>query len=90
MNADKLKAYHRAIAASRRAQEKVAALRAELAVDCTHPGEFVEAYRWEHDNGYGRQSWHTGKICTICRATDLYLTGSFRKPEPVRMSSMGE
>lgn len=26
----------------------------------------TEDYRWEHDNGYGRQSMHTGKRCVFC------------------------
>lgn len=70
-----LESYKKALKASHKAQEKVETLRKSLALDCSHPVEFVRSYRWEHDNGYGRQSAMTGKICDICRSKDLWGTG---------------
>jgi hypothetical protein len=32
----------------------------------------TEDYRWEHDNGYGRQSMTTGKRCVFCGWIKLY------------------
>jgi len=37
----------------------------EILPVCEHTS--VEEYVWEHDNGYGRQSWHTGERCRVCR-----------------------
>lgn len=39
-----------------------------LKVGCTHPEEYRGEYRWEHDNGYGRQRWVTGDRCGLCGA----------------------
>lgn len=48
-------------------EAKLEAARIAAAKSCQHPVEAREDYRWEHDNGYGRQSWVTGERCTICR-----------------------
>lgn len=50
---------------------KIADARA-LAKPCTHPVEAQMAFDWEHDNGYGVQSWHTGARCRICGATNSW------------------
>lgn len=52
--------------------------RKKLSINCNHPIEFIVAYRWEHDNGYGRQSWRSGKRCTICLMLDAWANGNFR------------
>jgi hypothetical protein len=57
---------------SRRWNEKIAKARAELGDSCSHPPEARAKYEWEHDNGYGRQSWNTGNRCRLCDATDPY------------------
>ena len=44
---------------------------------CQHPADRRTSYRWEHDNGYGRQSWHTGHMCQLCEAKDPYMSGSW-------------
>jgi hypothetical protein len=41
---------------------------------CTHPKKHLETFRWEHDNGYGRQSMHEGLRCVLCRAECRYPT----------------
>lgn len=56
---------------------RILKLRAQLSKNCKHPAEFVTTYRWEHDNGYGRQSMHTGYLCTICRARDPWQDKRF-------------
>ncbi len=37
---------------------------------CEHPR--TEEWRWEHDNGYGKQSWNSGKRCIDCRMLNLH------------------
>lgn len=39
----------------------------------------VEDYKWEHDNGYGRQSDHVGKRCRFCGWIDRWNDGKFYK-----------
>ena len=53
------KALQRAVAAVKRARE-------ELVAECPHPPAHVAQFRWEHDNGYGRQHWREGLRCTLC------------------------
>lgn len=38
-------------------------LRAE---GCDHPAEHRRPWKWEYDNGYGRQSWADGERCDLC------------------------
>ena len=54
---------HRAYARVKKARK--ALLEAD---NCTHPEEHRVDYRWEHDNGYGRQKWITGVRCELCGA----------------------
>ena len=44
---------------------------------CTHPPERRDSYRWEHDNGYGRQTMYTGVMCKLCGAKDPWSNGHF-------------
>lgn len=48
---------------------------ADLQLECNHPDAHVEEYRWESDNGYGRQTQMTGRFCTLCRARKYYTLG---------------
>lgn len=50
------------------ARAKVERLRQLLACGCAHPEKYQAEYRWEHDNGYGRQTMIMGKRCSLCRA----------------------
>lgn len=50
----------------REQNKRLEGIRLELAKNCSHPVEAVEPYRWEHDNGYGRQKMLDGLRCTIC------------------------
>lgn len=68
----KLARYKRALVSAHKANQRVSALRQELAADCQHPPEFVVEYRWEHDNGYGSQSMCTGRTCQVCGVKDPY------------------
>ena len=43
---------------------RVRILRVAVGDKCSHL--IQEDFRWEHDDGYGRQSMHTGKHCVIC------------------------
>lgn len=62
--------------------DKVDAARAALlVVGCSHPADHVKGYRWEYDNGYGRQHYNTGSRCDLCFALDPYQTGAWIKPE---------
>ncbi len=63
-----------------RMQAAVEAARKELVDGCDHPPEFVVDYRWEHDNGYGKQSWVTGKRCEICESTNNWGSTLWVKP----------
>jgi len=58
-----------------KAQKRANACRGKLAKDCKHLR--TEEYRWEHDNGYGRQSMQSGTICKICYKVDLWNSGRF-------------
>lgn len=44
---------------------------------CDHSSS--KEYRWEHDNGYGRQTMISGRICVYCRAIDPWGRGDFHK-----------
>jgi hypothetical protein len=44
---------------------------------CPHPPERRTTYRWEHDNGYGRQSIHTGEQCGLCMARNRWPGSSY-------------
>lgn len=76
-----LAGYRRLLEARATLEREIAKARAKLAKACTHPEEFVTNYRWEHDNGYGRQSMHTGRICGICLKRDPWVTGNFYAAE---------
>jgi hypothetical protein len=39
---------------------------------CDH--RVTEEYKWEHDNGYGKQSKCIGLLCVHCRARRPYQT----------------
>lgn len=49
---------------------EVSAITASLQGICDHAK--TEDYRWEHDNGYGRQTMNTGKRCVFCGWIKLY------------------
>lgn len=67
-----LKMYDRAVKASIRAAKKASELREALAINCDHPEEYRSDFEWEHDNGYGRQTRHTSKLCDICGAENRW------------------
>lgn len=62
--------YADAVARAASAYKEAETLRNLLKDGCAHPAEFVEEYKWEHDNGYGRQTMITGKRCKLCFATN--------------------
>lgn len=66
--------YERLLAKSIKASQTFRAYKAKLALTCDHPDAYVEDWKWEHDNGYGRQNWNIGKQCTICHATKSYTS----------------
>lgn len=79
MSEIELAQYNLALRNLERAQEAVSKLKKIVSVDCSHPFEYVVPFRWEHDSGYGRQSWITGQQCSICYAVDSWCNGNFRK-----------
>jgi hypothetical protein len=46
--------------------------RAQILEFCTHPEEWRRAYKWEHDNGYGRQHMREGIRCGLCLAEQAF------------------
>lgn len=58
---------------------EVSALVASLQGICDHAK--TEDYRWEHDNGYGRQSMNAGKRCVFCGWISLWNNNSFTDPK---------
>lgn len=46
--------------------DAISLLKKDLSVNCDHPEDFVSPYRWEWDDGYGKQKMMDGKRCTIC------------------------
>lgn len=49
---------------------------------CTH--KYREDYKWEHDNGYGRQTMITGERCLSCDARNAWkepFAPSWSRPE---------
>ena len=56
---------------------ELAEYKAKLSINCSHPSDRQTVYKWEHDNGYGRQSWQEGIQCGICRKIDLWNSGSW-------------
>lgn len=54
---------------------KISALTEQLKLVCDHSKP--EPYKWESDNGYGRQRWITGQRCTYCGYVDLWNRGRF-------------
>lgn len=68
MTSEQLQKYARLRKALVRAEQALRAYEAELVPICDHPSEYVREYRWEHDNGYGRQTIINGKRCSICSA----------------------
>ncbi len=61
-------AWERAQARARKAQQAREAARMAVLASCPHPPEYRREYKWEHDNGYGRQHMQTGEQCKICLA----------------------
>ena len=51
----------------------------QLRTICDHQNP--EVYQWEHDNGYGRQSWIKGKRCVHCGFIDAWSNGNFQPRE---------
>jgi len=68
----------RAKAGERLAELELDAARAALGDTCTHPAKYVKPHVWEHDNGYGRQTMHTGAWCSLCLAYDLWKNGRWQ------------
>lgn len=60
---DLLKALEARKRAYKRWDEKIEKLRAAIK-DCTHP--VTDEFKWEHDNGYGRQKMLPGLRCKLC------------------------
>lgn len=56
-------------------------LRKHLQGNCDHSE--TEDYKWEHDNGYGRQTMITGKRCVFCLWVDLWSRGHFIDPAEI-------
>jgi len=55
----------RASKSSRRYAKKIKELRDRVNEEgCEHP--VTRPYRWESDNGYGRQRWIESEQCTLC------------------------
>lgn len=48
---------------------------------CDHTG--AESYKWEHDNGYGRQTKIEGKRCVYCGFVDHWNRGNFINPTEI-------
>ena len=48
------------------ALDKVTTARAALRSNCSHEIRYTAPYRWEHDNGYGRQRMVDGEYCKAC------------------------
>ena len=46
--------------------------------NCAH--QLTEEYRWEHDNGYGRQTYISGVRCTLCGSIDHWRDDRFIHP----------
>lgn len=44
----------------------------QLQGNCDHSQ--TEEFKWEHDNGYGRQSMNTGHRCIFCGWVKYYKT----------------
>jgi hypothetical protein len=55
---------------------------AQLRPICDHSKD--EPYEWEHDNGYGTQTWVTGKRCSHCGFIDYWSRGRFIDPASTR------
>lgn len=77
--AQELRRYARLKRLAAAASAKVEEQRKMLAADCQHPTEFVQDYEWEHDNGYGQQTMHTGLSCTICRKVNRWKQGLWHR-----------
>jgi hypothetical protein len=45
-------------------RKKIQFLQQKLTKRCTH--KYTAPYRWEHDNGYGRQHMIIGERCVSC------------------------
>jgi hypothetical protein len=45
-------------------RQKIQDIRDAISPFCKH--KYTRNYRWEHDNGYGRQKWMTGLECLLC------------------------
>ena len=50
-------------------------LRKSLADKCVHPNP--ENWKWEHDNGYGKQTMIDGLRCKYCGAEKRWLSSSY-------------
>lgn len=65
----------------RKLQMEIEYLVTELQGVCDHSD--TEDYRWESDNGYGRQSKQTGRRCVYCGWIDFWSRGLFTNPRNV-------
>lgn len=58
----------------------IEAERVRLAVNCTHPLEFVVSHERSSSNGYGSWSTRTYQRCTICEHENHW--GRWAEPSP--------
>ncbi len=51
--------------------------------ECWHPPDMRKEYKWEHDNGYGKQTMITGHICRICKMQNGFptISNNWYKPD---------
>lgn len=79
------KAFEKALAkVHARYMHKLAAIKEAITkAGCPHPIEAVQEYRWEHDNGYGRQTWNVGLECRLCRGKNPWpgMSTLWNKPD---------
>lgn len=78
---NKISVLQKALVRNRDKQRKLYAescvLQAQLKGICDHSES--EPYQWEHDNGYGRQSYVNGRRCAFCGAVDRWDRGQFNQ-----------
>ena len=55
---------------------EIRALLEQVKADCDHPEEWRHTFKWEHDDGYGSQSWQEGQRCSICHAEKHWASSS--------------
>jgi hypothetical protein len=66
---------------SSKLRDEIDGLVKQLQGVCDHSQ--TDAYQWEHDNGYGRQSKMSGKRCMYCGWIDLWNNGTFHNPKDI-------